>query len=117
MSRPSDQTDLIAHGKALEAAGESIAPAMKVPAPPKSSADQEIRSAHPVAANPAEGQGRIGSDRMHFWRIASASAREVDSHLRLLTQAGVVDARSAVQVFATFDEVRAMTWRPLNPTG
>jgi hypothetical protein len=39
----------------------------------------------------------------------------VDSHLRLLAHAGVVDARCTATVLATFDEVRAMTWRLLNP--
>ena len=115
MSKPAVHTDFIAHDKALEAAGESIALALKVSAPLRSIADQVIRAANSVAANLAEGQGRIGRDRMHSWRIAYASAREVDSHLQLLTRAGVVDSRRAAQALATFDEVRAMTWRLLNP--
>jgi four helix bundle protein len=117
MSKPAVHTDLIAHVKALEAAGESIALAMKVPTPLKSIADQVIRAANSVAANLAEGQGRIGRDRTHFWRIAYASAREVDSHIQLLARAGVVDSRRAAKVIATFDEVRAMTWRLMNPKG
>ncbi len=116
MSNALSNTNLIAHDKALEAAGASIALAMKVPAPLKSIAEQVIRAANSVAANLAEGQGRIGRDRMHFWRIAYASAREVDSHLQLLVRAGVVDSRRAAKALATFDEVRAMTWRLLNPT-
>ena len=115
MSKPAVHTNLIVHDKALEAAGQSIALAMKVPAPLKSIADQVIRAANSVAANLAEGQGRIGRDRMHFWRIAYASAREVDSHLQLLARTGVVDSRRAAKALATFDEVRAMTWRLLNP--
>jgi four helix bundle protein len=116
MSKPAINTNLIAHDKALEAAGESIALAMKVPAPLKSIADQVIRSANSVAANLAEGHGRLGRERMHFWRIAYASAKEVDSHLQLLARAGVVDSRRAAKALVTFDEVRAMTWRLLNPT-
>jgi len=115
MSKPAVQTNFIAHDKALEAAGESIALALTVPAPLKSIGDQVIRAANSVAANLAEGHGRIGRDRMHFWRIAFASAKEVESHLQLLSRAGVVDAQRAAQVLATFDEVRAMTWRLLNP--
>ena len=49
------------------------------------------------------------------WRIAYASAKEADSHLRLLAHARVVDAAGAVDVLEIFDEVRAMTWRLLNP--
>ena len=116
MSKFAVHNTLIAHNKAIEAAGESIALATKVPAPLKSIADQVIRAANSVAANLAEGHGRIGRDRAHFWRIAYASAREVDSHLQLLARAGAVDSRRAAELLETFDEVRAMTWRLLNPT-
>jgi four helix bundle protein len=75
---------LIAYEKALEAAGIAITLVMRVPAPLKSIADQVIRSASSVPANLAEVHGRVGRDRTHFWRIAYASAKEVDSHLRLL---------------------------------
>ncbi len=82
---------LVAQSKALEAAGISIALVMRVPAPLKSLADQVIRSASSVPANLAEGHGRFGRDRLHHWRIAYASAKEVDTHLRLLAQAGAID--------------------------
>ena len=157
MSKSVTNTKLVAHEKALEAAGAAIALVMRVPAPLKSIADQVIRSASSVpppcrrqrkvavatgfaglakarpergmaglrplagdgwsprpqaASNLAEGHGRTGRDRLHFWRIAYASAKEVDSHLKLLAQAGVINADRALE---TFDEVRAMTWRLLNP--
>jgi four helix bundle protein len=108
-------TNLIAHEKTLEAAGDAIALVLRVPAPLKSIADQVIRSANSVSANLAEGHGRSGRDRLHFWRIAYASAKEVDSHLRLLEGAGVVDTGKAERVLETLDQVRAMTWRLLNP--
>jgi hypothetical protein len=50
-----------------------------------------------------------------LWRIAYASAKEVDSHLKLLLRAGVVNGTRAKSAIETFDEVRAMTWRLLNP--
>ena len=108
-------TNLVAHEKALEAAGAAITLVMRVPAPLKSIADQVIRSASSVPANLAEGHGRTGRDRLHFWRIAYASAKEVDSHLRLLARAGAVNGAKADRALSTFDEVRAMTWRLLNP--
>jgi len=108
-------TDLIAHKKALEAAGDTIALVLRVPAPLKSIADQVIRSANSVPANLAEGHGRSGRDRMHHWRIAYASAKEVDSHLRPLARAGVINTAMAEQALESFDQVRAMTWRLLNP--
>ncbi len=108
---------LIAHSKALEAAGIAIALVMRVPAPLKSIADQVIRSASSVPANLSEGHGRIDRDRFHHWRIAYASAKEVDSHLRLLAQAGAIDTTKALTAINLFDQVRAMTWRLLNPKG
>ena len=108
-------SELIVYRKAIEAAGTAIALAIRVPAPLKSIADQVIRSASSVPANLAEGHGRSGRDRIHHWRIAFASAKEVDCHLRLLTQSGVIDRRRAAGSIQLFDEVRAMTWRLLHP--
>ncbi len=108
---------LTAHSKALEAAGISIALVTRVPAPLKSLADQVIRSASSVPANLTEGHGRSGRDRFHHWRIAYASAKEVDTHLRLLAQAGVIDINRTNTALDLFDQVRAMTWRLLNPKG
>ena len=108
-------TNLVAQEKALQAAGNAIALARRVPAPLKSIADQVIRSASSVPANIAEGHGRFGRDRLNHWRIAYASAKEVDSHLTLLAHAGAISQTSAREAMSAFDEVRAMTWRLLNP--
>jgi len=107
-------TNLVAHTRALEAAGLAIQLVSRVPAPLRSIADQLIRSASSVPANLAEGHGRSGRDRMHFWRIAYASAKEVDSHLKLLKKAGAINGTKAERALQTFDEVRAMTWRLVN---
>ena len=106
---------LIAHDTALTAAGTAIRLVRRVPAPVKPIADQVIRSASSVAANLAEGHGRFGRDRLHHWRIAYASAKEVDSHLRLLLSAGAINPSLAHSTLDAFDRVRAMTWRLLNP--
>jgi four helix bundle protein len=108
-------TGLIAHSKALEAAGIAIGLVLRVPVPLKSLADQVIRSASSVAANLAEGHGRSGRDRLHYWRIAYGSAKEVDTHLRLLTGADAIDCTQATAAIQLFDEVRALTWRLLHP--
>ena len=108
-------TGLIAHDKALEAAGIAVKLVVRVPAPLKSIADQVIRSAASVPANLAEGHGRSGRDRLHFWRIAYASAKEVESHLRILDHAGAVNQSDVDVALGAFDQVRAMTWRLLNP--
>ena len=115
MSNAVPETKLIAHEKAVEAAGIAIALVMRVPAPLKSIADQVIRSASSVPANLAEGHGRIGRDRLNHWRIAYASAKEVDSHLRLLARSGAINRSRTNDALESFDQVRAMTWRLLNP--
>ncbi len=102
--------------KAIEAAGIAIALAMKVPAPLRSLADQIVRSASSVPANLAEGNGRSGRDRRHHFRMALASAREVDTHLRLLVGTQVVNRPRATVALRLFDDVRAMTWRLLHPS-
>jgi four helix bundle protein len=108
-------TGLIAHREALEAAGIATKLVLRVPAPLRSIADQVVRSASSVPANLAEGHGRSGRDRMMHWRIAYGSAKETDTHLRLLVSAGAVEAGAARRALALFDEVRAMSWRLLYP--
>ena len=108
-------SNLTVYPKAIEAAGLAIELVKRVPAPLKSLADQVIRSASSVPANLAEGHGRNGRDRTHHWRIAYASAKEVDCHLRLLCITGAVSRGKAITALQLFDEVRAMTWRLLHP--
>ena len=115
MHSPLPETGLIAHRKALEAAGIAISLVLRVPAPLKSLADQVIRSASSVPANLSEGHGRSGRDRLHHWRIAYGSAKEVDTHLQLLSGAGAIDAIQATTAIQLFDEVRALTRRLLHP--
>ena len=115
MSKAVAETNLSAHEKAVEAAGIAVALVLRVSAPLKSIADQVIRSASSVPANLAEGHGRIGRVRMNYWRIAYASAKEVDSHLGLLAHAGAVNRSRTEDAIEAFDQVRAMTWRLLNP--
>jgi four helix bundle protein len=115
MSTTRQHSTLIAHDKALEAAGTAIRLVMRVPTPLKSIADQVIRAAASVPANLAEGAGRCGRDRHNLWRIAYASAREVDSHLRLLAHAGAVDGARAAAALAAFDEVLARSARRDSP--
>jgi four helix bundle protein len=115
MSEAFPHSTLVAHEKAVEAAGQALHLVRRVPAPLRSLADQVVRSASSVAANLSEGHGRVGRDRYHHWRIAYASAKEVDTHLRLLVLAKAIDSTQAGNTVRLFDEVRAMTWRLLHP--
>ena len=96
---------------ALRAAGTAIALVGTIPRKFKSLEDQVIRSASSVAANLAEGNGRVGRDRAHYFRIAYASAKEVDVHLRILAGAGAIDEAKTNEALELFDRVRAMMWR------
>ena len=96
---------------ALRAAGTTITLVESVPRKFKSLQDQVIRSASSVPANLAEGSGRAGRDRIHHFRIAYSSAKEVDVHLRILAGAGVIDQAKTDEAMELFDRVRAMTWR------
>ena len=115
MNNALPKNNLIATEKAIQAAADAISLARRVPAPLKSIADQVIRSASSVPANLEEGHGRLGRDRAHHWRIAYASAKEVDVHLRVLCLSGAVPRGKAIATLNLFDEVRAMTWRLLHP--
>ncbi len=116
MQQTAQQTGFDALDKANEAAIIAISLVMRVPAPLKSIADQVIRSASSVPANLAEGRGRTGRDRLHHWRIAYGSAREVDTHLRLLLGTCAIEAPQAESALQLFDDVRAITWRLLHPS-
>ena len=107
--------NLIVTEKAIDAAALAISLVRRVPSPLKSLADQVIRSAASVPANLSEGHGRTGRDRIHHWRIAFASAKEVNTHIRLLARSNTVDRRRAAKALDLFDQVRAMTWRLLHP--
>jgi len=108
-------SEFIAHTKAVDAADRAIRLVSHLSNPVRSLTDQVVRSASSVPANLAEGAGRAGRDRAYHWRIAYGSAREVDSHIRLLVQTGAIDSVKAEATLRLFDEVRAMTWRLIHP--
>ncbi len=101
--------------RALQAAGIAIALAAAVRAPLRAIAEQVVRAAASVPANIAEGEGRSGRDRLHHWRIAYGSAKELEVHLELLVHAGAVDRAKAAEALALLDQVRAMLWRMIHP--
>ncbi|HSN55079.1 MAG TPA: four helix bundle protein [Candidatus Sulfomarinibacteraceae bacterium] len=85
-----------------------LAPSEKFVKSPYLAPSEIVRSTEPA-------HGRAGKDRAYHWRTAYGSAREVETHLRLLIGAGVIEADRALATIRLFDEVRAMTWRLLHP--
>ena len=115
MHNAKPKPDFIAHRKAIEAVNVAISLVEALPRRFDCLADQVIRSASSVPANLNEGLGRTGKERAYFWRVSYASAREVDSHLQTLLNAGTINPHRTDQARRLFDEVRAMTWRLLHP--
>jgi four helix bundle protein len=115
MHDPTPATGFDALDKALDAAHIAISLATRVPAPLRPIADQIIRSASSVPAHLAEGHGRFGRDRLHHCRVAYASAKQVDSHLRVLLLSEAVHRGKATTALILYGEPRAMTWRLIHP--
>ena len=74
-------------------------------------ARQLRRAATSVPLNVAEGNRRIGKDRLHLFRVADGSAREVLAGLEAAAAWGYLDAGAVSPAFALADRVAAMLWR------
>ena len=73
-------------------------------------ADQVVDAASSVAANLAEGNRRIGRDRLHFFRVAAGSADEVRGHLRVALAWGWVTEADIAQSLQLLDRQLALIW-------
>jgi four helix bundle protein len=71
--------------------------------------DQVRRAASSVTLNLAEGNRRMGQDRLQFFRIAAGSAAEVRAALEVARAWGYIDAAAVAE--AELDRVLAMVWR------
>ena len=74
-------------------------------------ASQISDAASSVALNLGEGARRFGGDRRHLYRIASGSAEEVRTGLRVATAWGHLSERTTARVNAEIDRLQAMLWR------
>ncbi len=64
-----------------------------------------------LALSLGEGNRREGRDRGHLWRIASGSAEEVCTALRVAEARGYIDASHTAAVLADIDALQAMLWK------
>ena len=74
-------------------------------------AAQLKRATSSVPANIAEGQRRVGRDRIHLWRIAEASANEVRCEIEVAVAWGELDPAIAEPARHLLDRILAMLWR------
>ena len=73
-------------------------------------ADQIVDAASSSPANLAEGNRRIGRDRLHFFRIAAGSADEVRGHLRVAHAWGWLTDQDIAHPLQLLDRELALIW-------
>ena len=64
-----------------------------------------------VVLNLAEGNKRKGRDRKHHWSIASGSAEEVRSALRVAQAWGYLAERQTAETLETIDRLQRILWK------
>ena len=74
-------------------------------------AKQIVASASSIASNLAEGNRRVGKDRVHFFRIAAGSADEMQTHLRIALAWGWVSTKDIDQTLDLVDQELAILYR------
>ena len=73
--------------------------------------DQMRRAANSVCLNLAEGNRRVGRDRLHCWRIAAGSAEELRTALSVAEAWGTIHPASVARTNQLLDQVLAILWR------
>src|SRR5690606_18417651 len=74
-------------------------------------ASQISDAASSIALNLGEGARRCGADRRHLYRIASGSAEEVRTGLRVAAAWGHLSERTTAEVNAEIDRLQAMLYK------
>jgi four helix bundle protein len=74
-------------------------------------ARQIVRAGSSIAANVAEGNRRVGKDRLDHFRVAAGSADEVRTHLRVAQAWGWLEADDLEQALGLLDRELAMLSR------
>ena len=77
-------------------------------------AEQMRAAASSVALKLSEGRKRSGKDRRHHWRVASGSADEVLTALRVAEAWGEMENRDIVGAVGLLDQLLAVLWRLTN---
>ena len=76
----------------------------------RSLADQLRRAGSSLLLNIAEGNRRVGRDRLHFFRIAAGSAAEVDAVLEVAVGFGYVGDDEVTKARSLLDRQLALLW-------
>ena len=69
------------------------------------------RAGSSITLNIAEGNRRVGADRLHLWRVAAGSADEVRVGLRCALAWGDLRVEDSERSLELLDRVCAMLWK------
>src|SRR5262245_43886529 len=81
----------------------------------RSLADQIKRASASISLNLSEGAQRVGRDRANLYRVASGSAAELQTAIKIAVAWGYVSGKTAFPAMELNARVRAMLWRLLHP--
>lgn len=73
-------------------------------------ADQAEEAASSVPMNVAEGNRRVGKDRLHFFRVAAGSAGELQSALEVAADWAYLSDDDLVEVRPVLDRELGLLW-------
>ena len=109
INRPGAQP-FVAFEIALEVIRSLVPVVAKIRRHNRRTADQIVDAASSVAANLAEGNLRVGRDRLHFFRIAAGSCGETRAHLRVALAWRWIEDRDVEVVMPLLDREARLTW-------
>jgi four helix bundle protein len=93
---------------AYEAAGLVKKPIDVLTRQNRSLGDQALRAASSMVLNLEEGNCRTGADRLHLFRIAEGSTRELRAALRLASSWGQIDV--PIKAMALLDRLSGLIY-------
>ena len=73
-------------------------------------AQQIVASASSIAANVAEGNRRVGRDRLFLFRVAAGSAAETQAHLQVALAWDWIAAKDAERTLELLDRELGLLW-------
>ena len=80
----------------------------------RNTADHMDEASTSIALNLGEGNRRRGRDRKYLFSVASGSAEEVRTALRVSVAKGNLKEKSAQKVLDDIDELQAILWKLMN---
>ncbi len=103
-------SSLVVQRLAVEVAAEVCRLVRTVPPALRSQQEQAIKAVARIPLAIAEGQGRVGRDALHLYRIAYSTSKETSAVVELLVALEALDASAGQGALLKLDRVQAMLW-------